>query len=82
MAAAKKKRPSGPSGRNTKPGVLLRAPDYEIAAWRAAAASPPEATTLTRWARDVLNAAAFSAGFQPGMRAHVRRQWPGQKKRK
>jgi hypothetical protein len=55
MAAAKKKRPSGPSGRNTKPGVLLRATAEEFAAWQALAERAGK--TLTQWIRDRLNKA-------------------------
>lgn len=81
MTAKKRhKKVSGPSGRNTKPGILLRAADHELDAWKAAAASGPEPTTLTQWARDTLNVAAMRAGFEPGMRAHVRRTWSAARK--
>lgn len=50
---APKRRPSGPSGRNTKPGVLLRATEEELAAWKLGA--DYENSTLTQWIRRRLN---------------------------
>jgi hypothetical protein len=57
---APRKRPSGPSGQHTKPGIVLRATAEEFAAWHAAAA--PE--TLTAWIRSKLNASAHAAGYK------------------
>lgn len=58
---APRKRPSGPSGQHTKPGIMLRATPEEFAAWRATAGllSHPN---LTSWIRAVCNIAARRAG--------------------
>lgn len=77
MAAKKKgaprKRPSGPSGLNTKPGILLRASPEEFEAWRAAASTRGG---LTHWIRGACYVAACKAGFDPDALPHVRRNWP------
>lgn len=66
MAAGKtkgaaKRRPSGPSGANLKPGYLLRATQEEFEAWETEAVLRCK-LPLSQWIRNVCNKAA---GYEP-----------------
>lgn len=57
MAAKKKaKKVSGPSGKHTKPGILLRAAQAEFDVWCVLAERAGK--SLSQWIRDVCNRAA------------------------
>jgi hypothetical protein len=55
-AEAPRKRPSGPSGQHTKPGIMLRAEPAEFETWQLKA--DWLGVNLTKWIRDVCNRAA------------------------
>lgn len=54
MPKKKPKRVSGPSGKNTKPGILLRAEAEDFVVWREVA-SYVSGRSLTDWIRDTCN---------------------------